>query len=207
MAWAAANGIQVAHRPKKLLSEHAQSLVDELRTGTDKQVLAQRYAVSVETVTRVLRTHPGLQAAWHAARVEHARRDARAAWSRICENGVGIGVKLLRAQEPAAYAWLYRNDRSWLTEHTPAKVGRNGEIRRASVRWDERDSVISQAVQRAALELRSRASSKPVKLWQIYQVVPELKAKLRSLHRLPLTQRVLKDVLEAPSSREDDLFS
>ena len=206
MAWAASVGVMPQRRPKTLSAHAVEGLVVELREGADKKMLAQRYGISIETVTRVLRTEPGLQTLWHQARFEYARTRAREAWSKVCAQGEGVGVKLLRAQEPAAYAWLYRNDRAWLRDRTPPNVAHRGVPRKGAVRWDERDSVLSVAVQKAALELHGDSTPKQLRLWQIYQAVPELRAKLRSLSRLPLTQRALEVALAPPTWTGDDLF-
>ena len=206
MAWAAAVGVVTIRRPKRLVGDAAECLMRELADGAGKQQLAQRYGISVETVTRVLRTQPGLQATWHEKRFDRARESARAAWLNACEGASRVGVKLLRAQEPAAYAWLYRNDRAWLGDHTPPNLPRAAGHRGDAARWDERDAALSDAVKRAALRLHNSSPSKQLKLWQIYQAVPELKAKLRRLDRLPLTQRALESALAKTSRQEGDLF-
>ena len=194
MAWAAAQGVVVGRRPKVLTQEVRQSLIRDLQAGLDKLDAAGRHGVSVETVTRVLRTEIGLRAAWTAARTSHVRKAARGSWLALAQQP--LGVKLMRASNPAAYAWLYRNDRQWLREHTPS--GRTGapEARSSSVRWDERDEALSLAVRRALVQLSEQRPAVRLRLWQIYQAVPELKPKLGSLDRLPLTRRVLESALE-----------
>lgn len=193
MAWAAAAGVAVGRRPKVLTQEVRQSLIRDLKAGLDKLDAAGRHGVSVETVTRVLRTEIGLRAAWTAARTSLALNAARESWLALAQQP--LGVKLMRASNPAAYAWLYRNDRQWLREHTPS--GRTGaaEARSSSVRWDERDESLSLAVRRALVRLSERRPAAPLRLWQIYQAVPELKPKLGSLDRLPITRRVLESAL------------
>ena len=71
------------------------------------------------------------------------------------------------------------------------------------MRWDERDSDLSRAVQRAVLRLSLENPAKPMRLWQIYQAVPDLKPKLSVLERLPLTKRVLEHALRQTSTRAD----
>lgn len=111
----------------------------------------------------------------------------------------------MRALEPAAYAWLYRNDRLWLDAHKPEAGAALRGPSAPSVRWDERDQFLSQLVIQAAIELREKQRSR-LKLWQIYQVVPELKPKLATLQRLPLTLRALTQILEKPASEVTGLF-
>jgi len=208
MAWLAAAGIAVPRRPKILRAEVLAALVKDLRTGKDKSEVAQTYGVSVVTVTRVLRTVVGLQSVWHAARFARAQTAARAQWLKALEQYPALGIKLLRAIVPSAFAWLYRNDRAWLVDNAPPPADRNPALRSGSVRWDERDAHLSQAVLDAALTLSHSSSGKPLRLWQLYQAVPELKAKLASLHRLPLTSRVIETALGRRSRRTmpRDLF-
>lgn len=195
MAWLAAAGIAIPRRPKILTAEVFALLVKELRTGMDKSEAARKFGVSVVTITRVLRTVVGLQSAWHAARFARARSEARAEWLKALEQYPGLGTKLLRATVPSAYAWLYRNDRSWLADHPPESPSRDPAPRSGSVRWDERDASLSKCVLDAALDLSRSGPGKPVRLWQLYQAVPELKAKLSALDRLPLTRRAIESTL------------
>jgi hypothetical protein len=193
MAWAAAAGVSVGRRPKVLTESVRQSLIRDLRAGVDKLDAAGRHGVSVETVTRVLRTEIGLRTAWTAARTSLAQKRARESWLALAQQP--LGVKLMRASNPAAYAWLYRNDRQWLRENSPSDRVATVEPRSSPVRWDERDEALSLAVRRAVLRLSGERPGVPLRLWQIYQAVPELKPKLAALERLPLTRRVLESAL------------
>jgi hypothetical protein len=182
-------------------------LVRSLRSGADKSDLAGRFGVSVETITRLLRTEVGLHAAWKSARLTAARGRARSAWEELCAGHVGIGVKLLRAMDPASYAWLYRNDRAWLMEHLPDRGTLAKPTRQGSVRWDERDLRLSAEVRQAAARFAANAGRQAMQLWQIYQLVPQLKPKLRALDRLPLTRQALEDALARRLPRTtSDLF-
>jgi hypothetical protein len=196
MSWAAASGLTVKRRPKVLKPELLGALMADLSKGADKATVAQRYGVSIVTVTRILRTEAGLHLTWKCACLEIARTRARDAWLEALHGHRLLGTKFIRALEPAAYAWLYRNDRLWLDAHKPEA---GAALRGPSVRWDERDQLLSQLVLQAANELRDKQRSR-LKLWQIYQVVPELKPKLATLQRLPLTLRALTQVLEKPVS-------
>ena len=207
IAWAAAAGVAVGRRPKILTPEVLRSLIRELRAGLDKVAVAERHGVSVATVNRVLRTEIGLHAAWAAVRTGLARQSARDAWMALLAQRQALGVKLMRASNPAAYAWLYRNDREWLRAHTPNGRVDAADPRASSVRWDERDEALRLAVRQALVRLTAERPGEPLRLWQIYQVVPELKAKLAALDRLPLTRRTLESALARPgTTTRPDLF-
>jgi hypothetical protein len=100
---------------------------------------------------------------------------------------------MLRQMDAASYAWLYRNDRAWLIEQSPPRTARLPDGRKSAVRWDDRDRQLSSEVQAVAAQLA--AGGGPVKLWQIYQALPQLKSKLSALDRLPLTARALDSAL------------
>ncbi len=194
MVWAARAGIAIPRRPK-LLDESARlRLRRDLQRGHDKQVVATKYGISIQTVTTTLRTQVGLHAAWKAAQFEAARRAARSAWQDAIHRQGHAGIKAVRTLVPAQYGWLYRNDRAWLTS-TCAALPAARRSNNSQVDWDERDTALSEQVQRVLLQLTQSAPKGKVALWQVYQVIPELKAKLGSLHRLPLTQRALATVI------------
>lgn len=111
LAWAAAAGLAATPRPKRLKPQTRAHLIALLRSGAERADAAAMVGVGVGTVDRLFQTEPELHAQWSDAKFARARSQARAAW--LAASGVG-GVKLARMMEPAAYAWLYRNDRVWL---------------------------------------------------------------------------------------------
>ncbi|WP_323492538.1 MULTISPECIES: TnsD family Tn7-like transposition protein [unclassified Undibacterium] len=132
----------------------------------------------------------------------------RAEWGALLNGNPNNGVKTIRALAPAIYAWLYRNDRDWLRERTSNQVsaicGNN-----SSVDWDKRDQFLANEVQRIALAIYGLNGSRKLNLWEIYQKLPELKAKLQSLNRLPLTRRSIEFVTLGVSKKanfDDGLF-
>lgn len=204
MAWATRCGIPFERRPKLIRDELRASLINALRLGIDKQEVAERFGISVGSVTRILRTVPGLQQAWHETRTLRAQHDAHECWlAHLAEHGA-LGVKYLRSLAPAVYAWLYRNDRDWLKQANEA-ANAPPRLRTSSVQWDVRDEVLSRQVKDAALRVLQERPGRRVHLWQLYQRVPELKAKLSVLNRLPLTRRAI-DLAIQPVSTLGYLF-
>jgi hypothetical protein len=76
------------------------------------------------------------------------------------------------------------------------------------VLWDERDQTLSAEIIQAVRVLRKGAGARQVKLWQIYQAVPALKAKIAALDRLPLTRRAIDQAIQrhGAESAAPDLF-
>lgn len=195
MAWAASTGIEVSRRPKLLRGAVREHLSAELARGRDKKEVATQFGISVDSVTRLLRTEIGLHDAWTRSRLARAQQRARREWLDAIGGNRGVGIKLLRQIVPAAYAWLYRNDRAWLKDHGPEECRQAPTARAPAVRWDDRDADLSQQVRAAGLALGEKAPSVAIRLWQICQAVPALKAKLSALDRLPLTRRAIEVLL------------
>lgn len=201
MVWAANCGIEVSRRPKILKGERRSLLIASLRCGMDKGVAAQTYGISIVTVTQVLRSEIGLHEAWKQCRKERERTKAREGWCMLLAEHGNIGIKLLRSLNPAVYAWLYRNDWQWLQQNLPDRGAGKCSVGGARIAWDQRDIALSTAVEAAALAISSINGRSTIRLWQLYQQVPELKAKLSVLDRLPLTQRVIERALNRRSAR------
>lgn len=201
MVWAAKCGIEVSRRPKVLKDELRALLIASLRCGMNKDVAAQTYGISIVTVTQVLRSEIGLHEAWKQCRKERERTKAREGWCMLLAEHRNIGIKLLRSLNPATYAWLYRNDWQWLQQNLPDRGTGKCSVGGARIAWDQRDIALSTAVEAAALAISSINGRSAIQLWQLYQQVPELKAKLSVLDRLPLTQRVIERALNRRSAR------
>ena len=65
----------------------------------------------------------------------------------------------------------------------------------ASVDWASRDLAFASAIQAAAAQLREEQPGRRRHLWQILQVVPDLRPKLPKLDRLPATRSALESLL------------
>ncbi len=203
MAWATEGGYLIRRRAKKLVPDVRKKLIQALRSGADKAEVASMGAVSLSTVTLLLRTEVGLHEAWTDARRGKAQRDARRAWAAAIAKNPTLGVKYLRSIEPSAYAWLYRNDREWLEAHKPRMLSAPTTER---VPWDARDQQLSWQVRRAALKLHHECAGRSLKLWHLYQAVPDLKPKLSRLDRLPLTRRAIEIAIAKPHPSKADLL-
>ncbi|MEW8203094.1 MAG: TnsD family Tn7-like transposition protein [Candidatus Thiodiazotropha endolucinida] len=209
MEWAVDMGHSVPRRPKKLKEDKRQLMFKMLRQGLDKQLVACKIGVSMVTVSRILRTEPGLKSEWQISRFKLTQREKRAVWEKLLNQYMRMGVKLLRSMEPSVYAWLYRNDRDWLREHSHHANEHQGSKAQNRVAWDVRDSELSKEVEKTALELAIEKPHAAIRLWQLYQRIPELKAKLDVLYRLPLTQRSIERALNKSYSAklfDDELF-
>jgi transposase len=189
--WAARARILIRRRPKKLDPAARKRVISALRRGASKQSAADLADISIVTVTRILCSEPGLRDAWRQMSDSHHLASARSQLLRAVNARPGAGIKEVRSSAPAAYAWLYRNDRAWLdTQVTtlPRKVRGN----HSSVDWDARDAAFARAVDvtRQALSA-SLVSAHLIRAVQLARLVPGLRSKLRHLDRMPLTRAAL----------------
>lgn len=198
-AWATKAGIKVPTRPSKMTPEIRGEMIRALNNGDDKEVIATTHSLSITTVTKLLSTEVGLSEAWHQARFRKAQDSHRQAWQAVITNNPNLGVKAVRVLEPAAFMWLYRHNREWLTEES-AKLNKAPRQNHSNVDWDARDEALAQQVKEAALELFEENPYKRILLWMIYQRLPDLKAKLAKLERLPLTKSAIKAALKYKQS-------
>ena len=191
MAWAAREGIDSPRRPKVLKPDVRSHLVRQLQRGTDKAVAASLASISVESVTRVLMTEPSLHAQWSAARFIKAQKRSRDSWQRIRKAFPAASSNEWRQLDPAAYAWLYRNDRSWLQSSIRDRpLPPSTSVQRRD--WQERDVSLAQAVRVAALDWHVSHPGKRPTIGVICAAVDGLRQKMSALSKLPLTRKAIQ---------------
>ena len=192
MAWAASEGIQSPRRPKVLKPDVRLRLIRQLQLGTDKAVAASLTSISVETVTRVLMTEPGLHTQWNNARFIKAQKRSRASWQKIRGAFPVASSNEWRQLDPAAYAWLYRNDRLWLQSSIRDRpLSPATSIRRRD--WQTRDATLAQAVRVAALKWHVSHPGKRPTIGVLCAAVTGLRPKMSALSKLPLTRKAIQD--------------
>lgn len=194
LIWTAQQGYIVRHRRKTITDASIKGIAKDLRAGLDKESVAYRHQVSSSTINRLLASIRGLQTEWRAAKHQAARTNARHLWNQALMANPAVGIKELRKQNTAAFAWLYRNDKAWLIQANAAIPRRPPQPLRSRVDWPARDKDLAAKVCEAIQQL-SAASPDPhrnVHLWQLYQRVPDLKTKLGVLEKMPLTKAVIQ---------------
>lgn len=194
LVWAARSGARVNRRSKSIDGNTYEAIERNLRAGQDKAEIATRHQVSAATVNRVLASVKGLHEEWRAARFSSAQEQARSAWRTALLANPDLGINALRKQHAATFAWLHRNDRAWLAQSNAAVTRSAPPAIRLRIDWGARDSMLETQVLEAISQLRleSPEPQRRVYLWEIYQRVPELKAKLGALKKLPRTREAIQ---------------
>jgi hypothetical protein len=190
--WAAEEGFAIRRRPKLLHADLWRRIAQRLRHGVAQHVVANECGVSRAAVRSVLRCEPGLRAEWLEQVRAAKRRSYRTRWTALRRRRPQASRKALRLAMPAVYAWLYRNDRAWLTANIPPRLARKHAPRQLTLQWNTRDRALCDAVVKAGRALRAAGRPRPVALWRVCREVPALRPKLRALKQLPQTRRALE---------------
>ena len=194
MAWGALGGRSPRRRPKKLTEGLRELVIRRLREGTPKVEVAELVHVSVQTITSLLRTEPGLHEAWKNAAFCRVQREARRKWARAIHGTRLSTVSDLRSRHPAEYAWLYRNDRAWLTsssQHLPDRPLSN----HSKSDWKGRDDRLAQAVLVICRQHVEQHNSDRLTLSELCNQIPELKGRLSKMDHLRRTQDAVSHAL------------
>lgn len=176
-------------RPKKLKPTVRSLLIDRLRAGATKQAVCEEFDVTVSTINKILRAKSEVQAEWSRCRLQVLQAYHRAAWAKVCGDFPNEGVKALRARCTASYAWLYRNDRAWLSTQVariPKAIGK-----RRVVDWDQRDDDLCRKVSEAVFTRYGTDQGLRLETSQLYLLVPTLPSALQKAQRYPKTRSYL----------------
>jgi len=202
IVWAGRAGLAVGSRPKKLTPDLRQHVRELLRRGQAPITIASATALSPSTVNVVLYSDAQLLERHRQAIRDQRFADARQEWHRAIRGAGKHGVTAARQRAPAAYAWLRRNERDWLersraTVHA-APLG-SSEPR---VDWGARDADLYARIKVAARQLKaSDGAAEKLMLWQLCQLVPDLRSRLRRLDRLPKTRQLVDRLVPGRSAR------
>ena len=200
-AWAAKEGIAPPRRPKKLHPTVLGGVIEGLESGASKEDLARKHHVSIVTITRVLRTEPGLSRLWHHVLGERRRREARAKWLELLTGTTGLPIKTVRKMDSATFAWLYRNDREWLCASNLQYATAVQPNNHAQSRMHRKDAELAQSVRMLALDLHRTRFGARIDFSELTTALPELRTCIRQLARWPQTASVIEQVLSQPPPR------
>lgn len=200
-AWAAKEGIAPPRRPKKLHPAVLAGVIEGLESGASKEDLARKHHVSIVTITRVLRTEPGLSQRWHYVLGERRRQEARIKWLDLLTGTTGLPIKTVRKMDSATYAWLYRNDREWLCASNLKYATAVQPNNYAQSRMHRKDAELAQSLRMLALDLHRTRYGARIDFSELTTAMPELRTCIRQLERWPQTASVIEQVLSQPTPR------
>jgi hypothetical protein len=178
-------------RPKKIFNDLKEKILYALMTGATKKEVCSNFNISISTVNRLLRLNPTAEKSIINKVYFNKREEQRNAWKAIVDQNPDANAKVIKNLIPGVYAWLYRNDRSWLFSQTSSlPSGRRGNY--ITVDWDARDENFC-ALIKQALTMPSTGFKK-VRKRDLYQLVPNLFSSLENRSRYPKTRKLLTEI-------------
>ncbi|MGN7901916.1 TnsD family Tn7-like transposition protein [Pseudomonas sp. 22373] len=144
-----------------------------------------RFNLSISTVNRLLRSNPAHKLLIINNSFHILCEEQRSAWLSITNQHPSASANTIKKLIPNVYAWLYRNDRSWLmlqTKNRPS--GRSGN--HVAVDWEARDeklySLVKKVLENPTTDLQI------IRKRDLYQIVPNLFSSLQQKSHYPKTR-------------------
>lgn len=124
-----------------------------------------------------------------------SRDKHRGIWLELQQKNRAMSKTGLRQYAPDSYTWLYRNDRTWLDTHSPARKKVPATIRR--VDWNNRDREILNLAKDAVRDVQRLTPLVRVTIGRIGKIIGWKALLERHLDKLPLTNSYLMSVVES----------
>lgn len=195
-------GMQVTPRNHKTTRMVEGQIFDDLVAGLPLAEVAGNSDVSMATVCRILRSNAEAQARRQASIHQANERKAKDEWRAAVRGAESITAA--RRIAPAAYIWLYRNDRAWITDQSnfePATVRK--PISSARVDWPTRDLNLSTLVFNLQSVEAEQGATERLSAYRILRILGIQTMMIRNRHRLPLTYDALVACIETESMWRD----
>ena len=178
-------------KPKKIFKEVKKKILASLATGTSKVAVCTSFGISISTVNRMLRLNPTIK----SMRIEltslneHERHKRQ--WYLTLAEHPNFSTNQIRKLIPNIYAWLYRNDKPWLTEQSlKLPNGRSGN--NSSTDWASRDENLCAKIKDAMR--RRTQDSIPLRKSDFYQLIPGLHPALQNRAHYYKTRALLAEI-------------
>lgn len=182
-------GLYLGKRPKKLKGTKLDDLKQDLFTTAPLGQIACTHGVSLVSLYRILRSDPALANMRETLLMEQERETRRKRFNDDRQK--------MPARRATDYAWLYRNDHTWLQASIKSKIPVQATARRERVNWATRDQSFAQQVRLIAERLYNARPPVRVSRTRIICSVGRQALVEKFMHRLPLTTSALREVAES----------
>lgn len=177
-------------KPKTLKPSIRAQILRMLSRGTPKHSICSQFSITISTVNKLLRTEPAIQKSWIAATFKKDLLKHRRNWSSLLQLLPDSSASVVRAQSPNLYAWLYRNDKSWLLQESARlPTGRSGN--NSKVDWHQRDIELERSVENAVRLVTSKRPNHACSKQALHALVPALSRCLQKSNQYPRTRALL----------------
>jgi hypothetical protein len=197
------NGYQsVIRKPKKIKPKIRAMIISQLHSGISKKGICSMFAITVCTLNRILRSEPGLKASWDVKQFAQSQLRHRSEWTDVLARNSGSSPNDIRRIIPSHYAWLRRNDRSWLNDQIKAmpsgRIGNN-----SAVDWDQRDTTLYELVSATLSKEYGELDNLTVLTQDLHRLIPSLSRALAKRNRYPQTRALLAQITYRFSQQPD----
>ncbi|MCC8402057.1 TnsD family transposase [Paraburkholderia sp. MMS20-SJTN17] len=190
------HGLKVDRRPSKIFSETRAQIVQRLKVGDPVHSIAENHGVSIATIYRILGQSRKISALRQRHIANSTKQRARGQYLQARADFPDDSATQLRERLAAAVTWLYRNDRVWLTEHSPVSPAR--PLAKHSVDWHSRDEELVDELRRTAETIREATSPLTrVSVAELGRRLGKTSWLEKHLNKLPMTRRALSEITES----------
>lgn len=178
-------------KPKMLFKELKEEILEALVGGACKKEVCNKFGISISTVNRLLRLDPLAEQQINRKIYLNKQEQQRNKWSLIVGQNPSASANDIKKLAPNVYAWLYRNDLSWLAkQNSSLPSGRRGNY--VKIDWDSRDESLCILIKQALNEYPT--DLKKILKRELYQMVPSLFSALEKRTRYPNTRKLLSEI-------------
>ncbi|WP_223434145.1 MULTISPECIES: TnsD family transposase [unclassified Pseudomonas] len=186
----------VIRKPKKLKSRLRAAILECLQNGDSKDMICSQFGVSICTVNRLLRSEPAVLKARAGQHREALLLQHRTKWLAVVAANSGASTKCIRSVIPNIYAWLYRNDREWLSAQTCClPSGRIGNY--SNVDWQERDCKLANLVRNHLTRIPHLDGELKIERAELFTQIPALSCSLEKRSHYLQTRKLLSEITQA----------
>lgn len=186
------DGVKGPRRPKTIKPTIRTEILLRLSNGACKRSVCADFNITISTVNKLLRSEPLVNKAWKLCASSHEKFKRRLLWEKTVRCHSQESAKQIRHRISAIYAWLYRNDRQWLTDKLlELPTGRIGN--HSSVDWECRDLNLMAELD-AAARLLSINYESPLTRQLIFSTLPKLATALENRQAFRRTRALLRDL-------------
>lgn len=183
-------GLPVSIRPKSITDDLLNSIAKFAEAGNTAREISALTGASLSTVYRTLVIRK-LSIQGFGCGKKHYRE----LWEFLTKTNPQAGKTELRAQNAAAYAWLYRNDRDWLNAHSPKKV-KKSMSRVPRVNWAERDKFYAGLIREIAAQNKLADGGRRISMTSLLRATYRESMIRVNIAKMPMVRSALYESVE-----------
>jgi len=188
--------LPIKERPKKIDAFKKLAISRGLAAGQPIAKLASDTGFSCRTIYRVLDGSFQERGNYKVKLLQSELRKRRRNWMLLLDKSKGLGISKAKAARPADYAWLYRNDRTWLLKANSSRRKSHRQLKQ--VDWEERDKMLCLKINATVSSILQISPPQRVSSSRILSMIGDPSASWSS-KRMPNATSALRSLSESVS--------